>query len=738
MAETSDSLAVGAAMTSAIEKVLAAVPDARRKPDGWYLGTCPAHPDDHPSLGFKEMPDGWVAFKCRSRGCSRSEILDGLGLTVADTGPERPETPSRNGHSPAVRQAPRYTCQYQIRGVAGELVAIHHRAEYADGRKSFTWNRPDGQVGLGGAPADQLPLYRSETLADLTAAAPVVLVEGEQAADRLASTLGAGVGVVATVTGASTIPVDEVLATIADRRLVLWPDADEVGRQHMARIAARLQALGCQSVKVVDWPEAPEHGDAADFVGSHDRAEAVALLKAAVPWEPKELSHLETRATVPPPAIAPPALSSDPDILGRFAVAIRGGGLVGEVATAKLTYLVLTSRLLDKPVSLGVKGLSSSGKSFVVESTLRFFPPSAYIARTAMSSRALIYTDENFSHRTLVLYEVDALREASDEDPTAYIIRTLLSEGRIDYEVTVRSKDKGFTTRHIVKEGPTGLIFTTTKDQIHGENETRVLSVTSDDSAQQTARILAALAGEGAGQGPDLRPWIELQTWLQTAEHRVAIPFAEALAKEVPPAAVRLRRDFRAVLGLIQCSAILHQQTRARDADGRIVATLEEDYEVIRELVAPLISEGVGRTVSEATREAVEKVMALGVGQPEGVTALALAGALDLDKSAARRRLLVASRGGWVVNREDRRGKPGRWAAGEPLPTVEDVLPTVARLQAVAEANRVSATAQTADLISERLDGGTVARESDRSNERAGSLPLEALESGRDGAGWNP
>lgn len=726
------------AVTVAIEKVLAAVPDARRKLDGWYLGTCPAHPDTHPSLGFKEMDDGWVAFKCRSRGCSRSEILDGLGLTVADTGPERPQAPVRNGHSPAVRQARSYTCQYQIRGVAGELVAIHHRAEYADGRKRFTWSRPDGQPGLNGTPVASLPLYRAETLRELSAAAPVVLVEGEKAAGRLASMLGARAGVLATVTGAATIPEDAVLGTIADRRVVLWSDNDAVGGQHMDRIAERLQALGCQPVKMVDWPDAPEHGDAADYLASHDRAEVLALLKAAAPWEPKELSHSETRATVPPPAISPPALSSDPDILGKFAVAIRGGGLVGEVATAKLTYLVLTSRLLDKPVSLGVKGLSSSGKSFVVESTLRFFPPSAYIARTAMSSRALIYTDESFRHRVLVLFEVDAMREGNEEDPTAYIIRTLLSEGRIDYEVTVRSKDKGFTTRHIVKEGPTGLVFTTTKDQIHGENETRVLSVTSDDTAEQTRKILASMAVEGAGRGPDLQPWIALQSWLQTAEHRVTIPFAEALAKEVPAAAVRLRRDFRAVLGLIQCSAILHQQTRVRDTEGRIVATLEEDYEVVRELVAPLISEGVGRTVSEATREAVEAVIVLGVGQPDGVTATALAAALELDKSAARRRLLVASRGGWVVNKEDQRGKPGRWAAGEPLPTVEDVLPVVARLQAVAEAKTASATAQTADLISERLSGGTVARDCDRSNARAASLPLEALASGRNVVGWNP
>ncbi len=428
----------------------------------------------------------------------------------------------------------------------------------------------------------------------------------------------------------------------------------------------------------------------------------------------------ESSATVPPPPDAPPELSSERRILDRFAVALRGGGVVGEVATAKLVYLVVTSRLLDRPVSLGVKGVSSSGKSFVVERTLEFFPPSAYIARTAMSSRALIYSSESLSHRVLVLFEVDALREGADEDPMAYLVRSLLSEGRIDYEVTIRSKEKGFTARHIVKEGPTGLIFTTTRPEIHGENETRVLSVTSDDSPAQTQRILASLAADGASDREELAPWIALQSWLERAEHRVAIPYAVALADAIPPVAVRLRRDFTAVLSLISAHAILHQQTRERDAKDRIIANFE-DYQQVRELVAPLISQGVGRTVSDATREAVEAVRNLSAATPEGVSATQLAAALKLDKSAARRRLLVAARGGWVVNAEDRRGKPGRWVAGEPLPTAEDLLPTVARLrEAVAQA---SATASGSDSISDRPSGGTVAPVPDRED----SPPPEAL-----------
>ena len=90
----------------------------------------------------------------------------------------------------------------------------------------------------------------------------------------------------------------------------------------------------------------------------------------------------------------------------------------------------------------------------------------------------------------------------------------------------------------------------------------------------------------------------------------VTIPYARDLARAVPPVAVRLRRDFKAILSLIKAHAILHQQTRDRDRDGRIVATLE-DYAAVRELVLDLASEGVGATVPASIRETVEVVAGL-------------------------------------------------------------------------------------------------------------------------------
>jgi hypothetical protein len=256
-------------------------------------------------------------------------------------------------------------------------------------------------------------------------------------------------------------------------------------------------------------------------------------------------------------------------------------------------------------VSVALKGPSSGGKSYVVERVLSFFPESAYYALTAMSEKTLAYSEEPISHRFLVIYEAAGM---SGEFAT-YLMRSLLSEGCVRYE-TVEKSPEGIKPRLIEREGPTGLIVATTAVKLHPENETRLLSLTVTDTQEQTPAVMAALAEEADETEVNLEVWHALQVWLGCAEHRVWIPYAKKLAELIPPVAVRLRRDFGALLNLIRAHALLHQATRERDAEGRIVATIE-DYATVRELVADLVSEGIEATVPATVRETVEAVKRL-------------------------------------------------------------------------------------------------------------------------------
>ncbi len=143
----------------------------------------------------------------------------------------------------------------------------------------------------------------------------------------------------------------------------------------------------------------------------------------------------------------------------------------------------------------------------------------------------------------------------------------------------------------------------------------------------------------------------------------------------IPPVAVRLRRDFGALLNLIRAHALLHQATRERDAEGRIVATIE-DYAAVRELVADLVSEGIEATVPATVRDTVEAVKRMrenSKGEP--VTVAELARELKLDRSAVSRRVRNAKDRGYLRDLEENQRKPSRLVPGDELPDDLQILP---------------------------------------------------------------
>jgi hypothetical protein len=294
-----------------------------------------------------------------------------------------------------------------------------------------------------------------------------------------------------------------------------------------------------------------------------------------------------------------------------------------------------------------------------------------------MSEHALPYSNENFQHRHIVIYEHAGMAN----ETASYFIRTLLSENRISYE-TVEKTGEGIQARVIEKLGPTGLITTTTSAALHAENETRLLSLGVIDTSAQTAAVMKALGNRAAsGNSPDgdWAAWHALQQWLAAGERRVIVPFAVALAERIPPVAVRLRRDFSTLLALIAAHALLHRSTRAADQQGRIIAT-PADYAAVHDLVAKLFAEGIEATVPPIVRATVEAVGEVtvgerGVGEAAEVSLTLLAKKLGLDKNSAHHRVRKAISRGYLVNREEKRGKPARIAIADPLPDELEILP---------------------------------------------------------------
>ncbi len=679
-----------------LDSILEHLEGVRRSGSGW-TARCPAHDDRHASLSVAEGEDGRVLLNCHA-GCRAEQVVAAVEMTMGDlfpasderAGAARPPVPRATVQPPRpvptvaaaggctldayarakgldvgfladlgiteLRRDGATRLRVPYRDTAGETVAVRYRLALA-GADRFRWQTKAKPIPYG--------LWR---LDDARTAGYLTLVEGESDCHTLWQAGEPALGLPGAATWKEEWAAD--LDGIPLLYVVVEPDAGgEATRRWVDDSALR------ERVRFV------ELGDAKDPSGLYLRDPArfrelwAAALEAAVPWvDPAEVGAQKTRAAAWEGCRE---IAVQPDILGVFGRAVTRSGFAGDVRVPKLLFLALVSRMLGRPVSVAVKGPSSGGKSFAVEQTLRFFPGSAYYALTAMSEHALAYSTEPIAHRFLVLYEAAGL----GSDFATYLIRSLLSEGRLDYETVERSPKGGMRARHIQRQGPTGLILTTTANQLHPENETRLLSVTVDDTPEQTRAVLIKLASDDA-EPLDTAPWLALHEWLRLSERRVVIPYVMSLALAIPiRSAVRMRRDFTKVTTLIEAHAILHQASRGRDEEGRIVAELA-DYAAVQGLAADLVAEAGEASVPGPVRETVLAVRDLLTDGGGGVMVRELARALGLDKSSASRRAKSAVDLGYLQNLEDKKGKPARLILGDPLPEDTPVLPDAATLEA--------------------------------------------------------
>lgn len=228
------------------------------------IARCKAHDDKTPSLSISQGDDGRILLHCHA-GCKPEDIVASLGLDWQDVLPPREKK----------REA---RTIWEIRDTEGNLVAEHVRFEEG-GKKRFIWRR-NGENNLGGFPLAQLPLYRAHMAPNFDASKAFVVCEGEKAADAAAKL---GLQAVGTACGASVTPSPDSLLPLVGKSVILWPDFDEPGLEHMKRIAEHLQGVA-KSVRWLHQPRAKAKDDAADFRGT------VEELRVSVQSYPPEIS----------------------------------------------------------------------------------------------------------------------------------------------------------------------------------------------------------------------------------------------------------------------------------------------------------------------------------------------------------------------------------------------------------------------------------------------------------------
>ncbi len=381
-------------------------------------------------------------------------------------------------------------------------------------------------------------------------------------------------------------------------------------------------------------------------------------------------------------------LAAATNILSELERGLHDCAFAGDMRQAKLLYLAFNTRFFDRLVSVAVKGPSSGGKSFLLNTIVKFVPSEAYEQLSGMSEKAIVYWEGDLRHKHIVLQEWAGLQNSDGNK----FLRQLLSDGRIRYAVTMGDGD-GRNTELIEREGPTGLLLTTTETRLHREDETRLLSITVDDTPTHTAGVIREMALQAEGTArpePSFEQWHALHRWLAMGPRKVVIPFATQLAGLIDATANRVKRDFGQVLSLIQAHALLHQHSRARTNAGAIEASLA-DYGAVYALISDIVADSSHASVAPRVRETVEAVQTLLAQRDERVSDMRpvrgrdVAEILGIDQGSASRRIADACEQGYLVNLENNSNRPQSLEVGDRLPGDNDVLPSPEQVRQACE-----------------------------------------------------
>ena len=171
------------------------------------------------------------------------------------------------------------------------------------------------------------------------------------------------------------------------------------------------------------------------------------------------------------------------------------------------------------------------------------------------------------------------------EHESNFRLRTLISEGRFTYSVTIKTAEGNFKTEDVVKNGPIALLVSSARDNVEPELMSRLMLIDSDESEEQTAAVVDRRLDSAKGlpsvskSGTTLDLWRDYQRWLELGgPYDVVIPFADAIRVAFIDLEkkLRTRRDVVGILTAVCASAIAHRAQRNVDCEGRIEAQISD------------------------------------------------------------------------------------------------------------------------------------------------------------------
>ncbi len=263
------------------------LPDVKKIGGEEYKARCPFHDDTEPSFNFDNQTGQYFCHGCNKKGDAIhfyakinsldtrrdfGKILRGIANDFNIPWEEnRPKLIKTYNYTDAEGLLLYQVCRYEPKN-------FKQRQPNNNGR--WTWNLKGIEPVLY-----QLP--------KVLAAKEVLIVEGEKDVDNLME-----LGLTAT-----TCPMGvkkwrpEYNESLKGKDIVLIPDNDLEGKEHMAQIAISLNGQ-TKSLKLIELPGLPSKGDVSDFIAKFDdKAEATEklsiMIEGAGPYEPPKKVTIE-------------------------------------------------------------------------------------------------------------------------------------------------------------------------------------------------------------------------------------------------------------------------------------------------------------------------------------------------------------------------------------------------------------------------------------------------------------
>ena len=291
-----------------------------------------------------------------------------------------------------------------------------------------------------------------------------------------------------------------------------------------------------------------------------------------------------------------------PDLLERITKDLELVGYVGEDSAKLLCYFSAVSRITRDPISITVRALSSSGKSYLLESVSQLICPEAIKYFSRLSQQSLFYMEKDELQNKIVIIDE---KEGVDSD---YSMRTLLSAGKLVLGVVHKNPATGEqSTKTIEVQGNVAVWDSTTANNVNPENLSRVWEVWLQSSSHElTERIHAnqrkqySLEGwkENKEREQSIRIHRNAQRLLKPL--KVNIPYYQKLS--FPTSWTTTRRHNKRFLALLSVIALTFQhQKEIKTFDGEpYIDADEKEYRIAYNLVKDILK----TTLSPLSKEA--------------------------------------------------------------------------------------------------------------------------------------